>query len=138
MDANEILVTASAEMSDRATAYDAPGGERSMAKTVEMFNTLTKSDSTHLSLPMTETQGWLFMAILKMVRSTQGEFKNDNYVDGAAYMALAGESANPAERTQPGSMFGDRARTPAEQAAYDDAEAARCEYRQIPKTTSPY
>jgi hypothetical protein len=42
---------------------------------------------------MTEEQGWMFMSILKMVRSQQGNFKLDNYEDGAAYFALAAEAA---------------------------------------------
>lgn len=33
------------------------------------------------------------MALLKAVRSQQGRFKADNYEDGAAYFALAGEAA---------------------------------------------
>ena len=42
---------------------------------------------------LTETQGWLFMALLKMSRAKGGEFNSDDYIDGAAYFALAGESA---------------------------------------------
>ena len=42
---------------------------------------------------MTEEQGWLFMAVLKAVRTQQGNFRSDNYEDGAAYFALAGEAA---------------------------------------------
>jgi hypothetical protein len=57
-----------------------------MGKTVSMFNTLT-------GLEISEEQGWLFMACLKLVRCQQGEFKQDNYEDGAAYFALACESA---------------------------------------------
>ena len=38
-------------------------------------------------------RGWLFMAILKMVRSQQGAYRADNYEDGAAYFALMGEAA---------------------------------------------
>lgn len=72
-------------MEDRATTYDAEG-ERSMSKTVTMFNTLTENE-------ITEEQGWLFMALLKTVRAQQGNFKSDNYEDGAAYFGLAGEAA---------------------------------------------
>ena len=42
---------------------------------------------------MTEEQGWLFMALLKAVRSQQGAYRSDSYEDGAAYFALAGEAA---------------------------------------------
>jgi len=33
------------------------------------------------------------MALLKAVRSQQGAFRMDSFVDGAAYFALAGEAA---------------------------------------------
>lgn len=72
-------------MDDRASQYDAPEGERSMGKTVSMFNILTGHS-------LTETEGWKFMQVLKMVRSCQGDFREDNYEDGSAYAALAGES----------------------------------------------
>jgi hypothetical protein len=74
-------------MQDRAATYDNPKGERSMASTVGMFNTLVGQD-------LTEEQGWLFMAILKMVRSQQGALRMDSYEDGAAYFSLAGEAAS--------------------------------------------
>lgn len=81
----DVVNQAANEMQDRGVTYDAPEGERSMAKTVAMFNTLK---GTNIS----ETDGWEFMQILKMVRANQGAFKLDNYVDGAAYAALAAES----------------------------------------------
>ena len=46
-------------------------------------------------LSLTEEEGWIFMVFLKLARSQQGEFKLDDYVDMAAYAALAGESAMP-------------------------------------------
>jgi hypothetical protein len=52
-----------------------------------MFNLLTGCSLSH-------EDGWVFMGILKMVRSRQGQFKADNYEDGAAYFALAGEAAS--------------------------------------------
>lgn len=92
MKAHQILGQGQEEMEDRAKTYDAPEGERSMGKAVEMFNTLHGTE-------LTETEGWQFMEILKMVRSSQGEFKLDNFIDGAAYAALAGEAAaNDAEK----------------------------------------
>ena len=84
MKAEEILTKAAGHLADRAKTYDKPEGERSMEKTVAMFNTLTGTQ-------LTTEQGWLFMVILKMVRSQQGDYKADNYEDGAAYFALAGE-----------------------------------------------
>lgn len=82
----EILSKAAMHMRDRASTYDAPDGERSMARTVTAFNALTGNQ-------ITETDGWFFMALLKIARSNQGEYKADNYEDGTAYMSLAGEAA---------------------------------------------
>ena len=84
--AGSILQTAAKHMEDRAVTYDLPQGERSMHRTVAMFNTLTD----HL---LTDEQGWLFMTCLKMVRAQAGGYRADSYEDGAAYFALAGESA---------------------------------------------
>lgn len=86
MEAQDFLQQGASEMQDRAATYDAPQGERSMGKTVAMFNALTGSD-------MSEAQGWKFMCCLKLVRSEQGDFRADNFVDGAAYFGLAGETA---------------------------------------------
>lgn len=83
--AHSTLAQAQAEMQDRATTYGSVQGERSMAATVAMFNTLKGTN-------LTEVDGWQFMEILKMVRSNQGDYKWDNYVDGAAYAALAAEA----------------------------------------------
>jgi queuine/archaeosine tRNA-ribosyltransferase len=81
-----ILEQAAKEMANRAETYDKPEGERSMAATVHAFFAVTGID-------MTEQQGWQFMELLKMVRSNQGGFRADSFVDGAAYAALAGEAA---------------------------------------------
>lgn len=86
MKASDILKAAAGHMDDRAATYDKPEGERSMRATVEAFEAIT-------GVQMTEEQGWLFMVVLKAVRSQQGQFKQDNYEDGAAYFALAAESA---------------------------------------------
>jgi len=84
--AHEILQASAKHMEERAATYDQQGGERSIGKTVTMFNTLTGAG-------LTDEQGWLFMACLKMVRAQQGRYRADSYEDGAAYFALAGESA---------------------------------------------
>ena len=81
-----ILAQAGDEMSNRAATYDKPEGERSMGKTVAAFNAVTGHN-------LTEQQGWQFMELLKMVRSNQGEYRADSFVDGAAYASLAGEAA---------------------------------------------
>lgn len=84
--ASSILSTGAQHLKDRGVTYDAPGGERSMGKTVQMFN-------AYSGLNITEEQGWAFMAMLKLVRTSQGEYKGDNFEDGAAYFALMGEAA---------------------------------------------
>ena len=53
---------------------------------VEMFNTLYETS-------LTEEQGWAFMCLLKLVRTTKGAFRSDNYEDLSSYAALMGESA---------------------------------------------
>ena len=84
--AHMILDTAAGHLKDRAKAYDKPEGERSMGNAVRAFSAVS-------GVEMTEEQGWLFMALLKAVRTQQGAYRADNYEDGAAYFALAGETA---------------------------------------------
>lgn len=86
MRAADFLAQAQSEMEDRASTYDQPGGARSMAKTIRTFNALTGHG-------LTEEQGWKFMICLKLARSEQGDMREDNFVDGAAYFGLAGETA---------------------------------------------
>jgi len=100
-----FLETAAKEMRDRATQRDvslgAPNstlgngtgqpGERSMASTVKAFNALTGHN-------LTESEGWEFMVLLKLVRGRQGDFRMDDYVDAAAYSALLGECASQEKR----------------------------------------
>jgi hypothetical protein len=97
MQASDILKMGAKHLEDRAATYD-KSGERSMSKTVSMFNTLTSEN-------ITVEQGWLFMAILKMVRCQQGEFKMDSYEDASAYMALAGEEAEMKRGARPAHEF---------------------------------
>ena len=40
----------------------------------------------------------MFMIFLKAVRTQQGNFKADNYEDGAAYFGLMGEAASARDR----------------------------------------
>lgn len=84
---HEVLENAAGHLRDRAVTYDNTAGERSMRKTVEAFHAITGHK-------IGEEEGWLFMALLKAVRSQQGAFKLDNYEDGAAYFALAAETAS--------------------------------------------
>lgn len=89
-DAPQILAAAAEAIANRAASRDLPA-ERSMARTVAAFNTLTGHS-------LTETQGWLFMAVLKAARSTAGKTEIDDYIDGASYFALAGESASGSKK----------------------------------------
>lgn len=93
MKAHQILEAGLGHMKDRSATYDKPVGERSMGATVDAFRAITGHD-------LTEEQGWLFMGLLKMVRSQQGGFRADNYEDLAAYAGLQGEAAW-AERANP-------------------------------------
>lgn len=80
-----LLNKAVEEMGDRGKQRDSPGGERSMGKAVDIFNTLTGHD-------LDEGEGWLFMIALKLSRSMNGVgVRADDYVDAAAYSALYGE-----------------------------------------------
>lgn len=83
-----ILARGAKALLDRAASRDQPDGERSMARAVEMFNAYAGGDRR-----MSETDGWMFMVFLKAARAAQGKVNEDDYVDGAAYFALAGERA---------------------------------------------
>lgn len=84
--APQMLERAYQHMADRAATYDKPEGERSMNKTVEAFNTITGRD-------LSESEGWLLMNLLKMVRDRQrDDAHRDSCEDLVAYAALYGES----------------------------------------------
>jgi len=84
--APDLLDKAAGHMRERAATYDSPGGERSMAKTVALFN-------LHHEMALTEAQGWHFMQILKDVRlfSAKG-YHADSAEDKIAYAALMSEA----------------------------------------------
>lgn len=84
--APEILRAAERHIADRAASRDLPGGERSMPRAVAAFNALTGHR-------LSETEGNLFMVCLKAARATAGAHNPDDYEDGAAFFAMAGESA---------------------------------------------
>lgn len=90
--APDILESAAMHIAERGKTRDIPGGERSMRRTIEAFNALCG----HI---LTERDGWMFMAILKASRAATGALNLDDYEDGAAYFALAGECA--ARRASP-------------------------------------
>lgn len=84
--APSILLQAHGCISDRAQSRDQADGERSMGRCVASFNAMFGHN-------LTETQGWQFMLLLKMARGVGGKFHLDDYIDAAAYAALAGECA---------------------------------------------
>jgi hypothetical protein len=84
--ATDILRRAADLIEERGKQRDPEDGERSMGKTVAAFNAIYGTE-------LTETQGWHFMELLKMVRSAYGEYVADDYEDKVAYAALAAESA---------------------------------------------
>ena len=81
--ATEILTDAAETIGSRASERDVDS-ERSMKTAVAAFNAMYGTE-------LTETQGWMFMVFLKAARAKGGNFKLDDYIDGAAYFALAGE-----------------------------------------------
>lgn len=87
--APDLLQAAQAAMADRAAERDIQS-ERSMRLAVDVFATLT-------GIVLTERDGWMFMAMLKAARSQRGATNLDDYIDGAAYLALAGEAAQAPE-----------------------------------------
>lgn len=111
-DATQILHKAAETMAERAKERDVEK-ERAMAKTVAMVNAM------YPDLRMTETQGWAFMIFLKLARSSQGQYRADDFIDLASYSALMGEceaksSIDPFKLV--GVRFSDGSRT--NQAAY--------------------
>lgn len=84
MKANEILRQAADVIEQRGQLRDKPDGERSMARAVEAFNTLTGAS-------ITELDGWLFMSVLKIARATAGRPHLDDWTDLAGYAALGAE-----------------------------------------------
>jgi len=84
--AQQLLNKAQTHMQARASTYDKPEGERSMAATVTAYNAITGHS-------LTEADGWLFMAVLKMVRDNQrSEAHPDSVEDFVAYSSLYGEA----------------------------------------------
>jgi hypothetical protein len=81
---DKILSDAAAMINKRASDRDLKE-ERTMASVVAAFNALFGTN-------LTETMGWQFMEILKIKRGSVGPYKEDDFLDGAAYVALAAEA----------------------------------------------
>lgn len=58
-----------------------------MSRAVGAFNALKGTN-------MSETDGWLFMVLLKMSRAQQGKYHSDDYLDIVGYSALLAEAAD--------------------------------------------
>jgi hypothetical protein len=85
--APELLGRAAALLAERGRDYDHHEGERSVSKTVDVFNVITGGR-------MTKTEGWLFMICLKQVRAfTTYPHHEDSLHDLIAYAALMAEEA---------------------------------------------
>ncbi|WAI96147.1 HNH endonuclease [Vibrio phage vB_VhaP_PG11] len=84
VEASAILHKGAECIGDRASERDTDS-ERSMSATVAAFNAMYGKD-------LTEEQGWMFMVFLKAARAKGGDFRLDDYIDGSAYFALAGEA----------------------------------------------
>ena len=73
-------------MDERGRQYDKPQGERSMQATVTAFNAISGHS-------LTEADGFLLMAILKMVRDQSREKPHRDSIDDlVAYASLYGEA----------------------------------------------
>ena len=88
--ADVLLQIARDQIGNRAAERDTET-ERSMSSTVNAFNAVYGTN-------LTEEQGWMFMVFLKAARAKGGNIRIDDYVDGSAYFALAGEAALKSRR----------------------------------------
>ena len=61
---NSLIMRDTTNKPEQVTAHDKPHGDRSMSATVSAFKCVT-------GIELTEEQGWLFMQLLKAVRSQQ-------------------------------------------------------------------
>lgn len=84
--AQDLLHRAADLMDERGKQYDKTQGERSMQAAVTAFNAIS-------GYSLTEADGFLLMAILKMVRDQQRETPHrDSIEDLVAYASLYGEA----------------------------------------------
>jgi hypothetical protein len=84
--AQQLLNKANTLMEQRGKQYDANEGERSMLATVTAFNAITRRN-------LTESEGFLLLAVLKMVRDNQRKQPHqDSIEDLVAYASLYGEA----------------------------------------------
>ncbi len=86
MTAPQLLNKALTIQQQRASQYDQSGGERSMGKVVAMFNAAKGREV------LTEADGWLIQALLKIVRSEANGPHEDSCLDFVSYSSLYGEA----------------------------------------------
>lgn len=93
-DSTYFLQAAIDVQAERGKQYDAPGGERSMGRTIQAFNAITGRD-------LTEAEGWLLLQVLKDVRQWQNpdKFHEDSALDGVAYSSLKAEALAAGEKS---------------------------------------
>lgn len=89
--AQDFLLAAADAIQQRAEQRDHADGERSIPRAVAMFNELTGHR-------LTQREGWVFMALLKLSRAQGGRYHADDYVDATGYLGLAGEAAGEQAR----------------------------------------
>ncbi len=82
-----FLKEAQEAMELKAKLRDTPKGERTAEQIAKVFNAITGHE-------LTETDAWTFLLVLKLVRSRNGKYNRDDYVDLSAYSALMGEHAS--------------------------------------------
>jgi hypothetical protein len=86
-DASQLLVDVDLILRERTGQYDQRGGERSMGRAVAAFNEIKGLEV------LSESDGWLLMALLKMVRDQSRAIAHeDSCKDLIGYAALYGES----------------------------------------------
>jgi hypothetical protein len=86
MKALDAMQHAAQTITQRGKDYDNQEGERSVTATVAAFNCIT-------GCKLDESDGWLFMLLLKQVRQYQKPgFHEDSAIDSIAYAALLAES----------------------------------------------
>jgi hypothetical protein len=84
--APKLLERAAQIMTDRASTYDQPEGERSMGRAVSAFNAITGQT-------LSESEGWLLLQLLKDARQWQrAAYHADSAEDCIAYAALKAEA----------------------------------------------
>jgi hypothetical protein len=81
MNAGDFLNEAKAIIQDRGMDYGHPSDN--MQRTAALW-------SSYLEMPITDYQVASCMVLVKLARSMETG-KVDNYIDGAAYMAIAGQ-----------------------------------------------